>query len=367
MQAGRDVVVTVEHHVHHRGALALPVRVLLMLLVCVAGVVFVLRGGVFVWAAPGAVVLVALFSLWPVRRGTPTGRVFLVMSTFTQKYWVLDFLQRLHRSLDRKGLDLVLKVPDRDHDAAALAHDLRRVLTARSGYVGGVVWPTELRRSRPDLLEFCAEVALPVMFTDMEPFEDESDYPDNTAFVGYRAEDLGEEAGRWLVGHLRRCGVRNPHVLIVASHEHPDRQNRCVDLLRAEFDGISITVDDTCDFRRARAHDAVQTHIRSSGEPLDAVFCTSDDMALGAVDAIRANASPSTSDTVVVGIDGIPEVLNLITSATSPLRATAVQDTHRLAECAVEVLQKMLERRRTAKRTILKPQIFHVPWITEFA
>ncbi|MGW4116720.1 substrate-binding domain-containing protein [Actinosynnema sp. NPDC004786] len=127
-------------------------------------------------------------------------------------------------------------------------------------------------------------------------------------------------------------------------------------MLRSEFDGISIAVDDTCDFRRARAHDAVQAHIRSSGKPLDAVFCTSDDMALGAVDAIRANASPSTSDTVVVGIDGIPEVLNLITSATSPLRAKAVQDTHRLAECAVEVLQKMLERRRTASAPSSNPR-----------
>lgn len=201
----------------------------------------------------------------------------------------------------------------------------------------------------------------------MEPFDDECEYPDNTAFVGYRAADLGEETGRWLVGHLRRCGVRSPHVLIVASHEHPGRQNRCADLLRAESDGISITADDTCDFRRARAHDAVQAYIRSSGKPLDAVFCTSDDMALGAVDAIRANASPDTSDTVVVGIDGIPEALNLITSAASPLRATAVQDTHRLAGCAVEVLQKMLERRRTAKRTVLKPQVFHATWTTETA
>ncbi|WP_158854855.1 sugar ABC transporter substrate-binding protein [Saccharothrix deserti] len=364
VQAGRDAVVTVEHHVHHRGASVLPVRALLISLACATGLVLVLRGGVFVWAAPCVVVLVALLLLWPTRRGTTAGQVFLVMSAFTQKYWVLDFLQRLHHSLDRKGLDLVLKVPDRDHDASALAHDLRRVLTARSGYLGGFVWPTELGRSRPDLVEFCTELALPVVFTDMEPFEDESEYPANTAFVGYRGGDLGEEAGRWLVGHLRRRGVRRPHVLIVASHEHPDRQNRCADLLRAGFGGISITIDDTCDFRRSRAYDAVQAHIRSSGTPLDAVFCTSDDMALGAVDAIRANTSQHTSDTVVVGVDGNPEARSLIAAAVSPLRATVVQDSHRLAECAVEVLQKMLERRHTAKRTILKPEVFQAPWTT---
>lgn len=361
VQAGHDAVVTVEHHVHHRGASALSVRALLISLVCVAELVLAPLGRAFVWVVPCTVVPVALFLLWQLRGRSSTRRIFLVMSTFTQKYWVLDFLQRLHRSLDRKGLDLVLKVPDRDHDASALAHDLRRVLTARSGYLGGLIWPTELGRSRPDLVEFCAELALPVVFTDMEPFENESDYPENTAFVGYRAADLGEAAGRWLVGHLRRCGARRPRVLIVASHEHRDRQNRCADLLRAEFSEIEITVDNTCDFRRSRAHDAVQAHIRSSMTPLDAVFCTSDDMALGAVDAIRANPSQNTTDTVVVGVDGIPEVLNLITAAASPLRATAVQDTHRLAESAVEVLQKMLERRRTAKRTFLKPEVFQAP------
>jgi hypothetical protein len=35
----------------------------------------------------------------------------------------------------------------------------------------------------------------------------------------------------------------------VASNEHPDRQNRCADLLRAGFGGISITVADTCSFQ----------------------------------------------------------------------------------------------------------------------
>lgn len=176
---------------------------------------------------------------------------------------------------------------------------------------------------RPNHVEFCTELALPVVSTDMEPFEDESEYPENTAFVGYRGADLGEEAGRWLVVHLRQCGVRHPHVLIVASREHPDRQDRCADLLRARFGGVSITVDDTCDFRRGRAHDAVQAHIRSSGTPLDAVFCTSDDMAWGpsmrsAPTHRRTRSTPWSS--VSTGSR------NLIAAAAGPLRATMVQD-----------------------------------------
>ncbi len=329
VQAGRDAEVTLEHHVHHHAPLdrtRSPYR----------------------W--------------WPrIRSRETTNRVFLVMSTFSRKYWVLEFVRHLHHALDRRNLDLVLKVPDRDHDAAALAHDLRRVLTTRRGYLGGFVWPTELGRLRPQLAEFCAELALPVVFTDMEPFADEHEYPVDTAFVGYSSADLGDAAGRWLVNHLRARGVRRPRVLVVASHEHPDRQIRCAERLRTAFEDATITIDDTCDFRRTRAHDAVQARIRdweAHQVSLDAVFCTSDDMALGAVDAIRGTPARATADTVVVGVDGIPEARDLI-AAGSPLRATVVQDSHRLAESAVEVLQRLVEGRRTGTRTILKPEVLH--------
>lgn len=372
VQAGRDAVVTVEQHVHHWwpdgrsariGAAALGGAAVL------GGVGVVVRSGVLVqgvpaWTVPVAAVLVAVpLLVRRARRRTGTRHAFVVTSAFNQKYWIADLVQRLHRALDRKGMDLVLKLPDRDYDAAAQAHDLRRILTTRDGYLGGFVVPTELARVRPHLAEFCTELALPVVFTDLDPFDDESEYPDNAAFVGYVDPDLGTEAGRWLVADLRRRGVRRPHVLIVASSEHPDRQRYCADLLRTALGDVSITVDDTCAFNRSRAYDAVLAHIRSRDARqvrLDAVFCTNDEMALGTVDALRV--SQTTKDTVVIGIDGIQEVRDLIATAASPLRATVVQDSHRLAESAVEVLQRMLDGRKTLKRTILKPEVYQTPW-----
>jgi ribose transport system substrate-binding protein len=42
----------------------------------------------------------------------------------------------------------------------------------------------------------------------------------------------------------------------------------------------------------------------------------------------------------------------------SPLRATVVQDTHRLAGSAVNLLQKMHRGRPVPKRTILSAEIY---------
>ncbi|CCH31255.1 sugar ABC transporter substrate-binding protein [Actinosynnema sp. NPDC047251] len=307
VQAGRDVLVTVEQHLH------LPGR-----------------------------------SAWPEGKAR---QAFLVASAFDHKYWIAELVGRMHRALDRDGVDLVLKLPDRDYDAAAQAHLLRRVLAAGGDYVGGFVVPTEIDRLRPDLVEFCAELGRPVVFTDIEPFGPGHHHPANAAYVGYLGTAIGALAGRWLAAHLAH--VPRPRVLMIASREHRDRQDHCARVLREALCAVRITVDDGCAFDRVRAYRAVCAHLCAEPVP-DAVFCTNDEMALAAVDALRTAGSP---DTVVVGVDGVPEARDLIDSGTSPLRATVVQDSHRLAQCAVHILERMHDGRETPRRVILDPEI----------
>lgn len=362
MQAGRDVRI-----IHKQNARPWPRAGSPVLIggAAVAGGLALLSGGLLgptvpVWVVPLAVAAGVAVAL-PRSRGK---RVFLVTSAFRQKYWVAGFVQHLHGVLDRNGLDLVLKTPERDYDASAQAHHLRRLVHSRREYVGGFVLATEVPRMRSEIVEFCAEVRVPVVFTDIELFDDAARYPSNAAFVGYISADLGALAGHWLADHFTRHGVRRPKVLIVASQEHPDRQRCCVEVLRTRVNGISITVEDGCAFQRSRAYDAVRTHVRGLDVRhgrLDAVFCTNDEMALGAVDALHAIASPATGCTVIIGVDGVPEARALIDSGTSPLRATVVQDSHRLAECAIHVLTRMRRGRVAPKRTVLRPEVHQAP------
>jgi ribose transport system substrate-binding protein len=196
-----------------------------------------------------------------------------------------------------------------------------------------------------------------VVFTDLEPFVQEADYPDNSAFIGYSTGELGELAGKWLAARLR--GKKRPRVLIIASRDHFGRQERCAEILRQELTDVVIKVDDGCAFVRSRAQDAVRSYIRQldSRACLDAIFCTNDEMALGAVDAM-VTPVPATKDTVVIGVDGVLEAKALIDTATSPLRATVVQDTHRLAVGVVDLLTKMHRGRTVPKRTMLNAEIY---------
>ena len=318
------------------------------------------KGATLLWFAVAAVGAAAIS--WAVvitirRAWKRTPRVFLTTSAFSQKYYVAAFVQRMHGALDQEGIDMVLKVPDRDYDASAQSHHLRRILERRHDYLGGIVFAGEMQRLRGDLATFCERLRLPVVFTDLEPFEKETEYPDNSAYIGYDTGELGEIAGRWLVKHLR--GRKRPRVLIVASREHPQRQQRCEQVLRSALPDVVIALDDGCGFVRARARDAVRAHVRQLGprQCLDAIFCTNDEMALGAVDALSA-PTPATQATVVVGVDGVAEAKALIDTPGSPLRATVVQDAHRLAVSIADLLVKMHNGHPVPKRTILDAEIY---------
>ncbi|WIX84763.1 substrate-binding domain-containing protein [Amycolatopsis sp. DG1A-15b] len=313
-------------------------------------------GATILWSAlVSAVVALVFWAAFALRPRKKPGAAFLMTSAFKQKYYVAALVQRVHSALDRDDIDLVLKVPDRDYDAGAQAHHLRRILARKHAYIGGIVIAGEVSRLREDLATFCGESRLPVVFSDLEPFPTESEYPANTAFIGYDTGELGELAGDWLVKHLR--GRTGPRVLIIASLEHDSRQQRCEKALRSGLPEVDVVTDDRCGFVRSRAHNAVRTHLRklAPGQRFDAIFCTNDEMALGAVEALAAAA---TQDTIVVGIDGVLEARTLIDTADSPFRATVVQDTHRLAVGAVDLLVKMHRGYAVPKRTILKAEIY---------
>ncbi|MET8998708.1 sugar ABC transporter substrate-binding protein [Amycolatopsis sp. NPDC004169] len=314
-------------------------------------------GTTVIWSAAAAIACLAGFAAAR-RFGKPSPTAFLITSAFSQKYYVAALIQRIHSALDRDNIDLALKVPDRDYDAGAQAHHLRRILSKKRSYLGGIVIAGDVARLRDDLTRFCRELRLPVVFTDIEPFPAESDYPDNSAFVGYDTGELGELAGQWLVRQLH--GKKSPQVLIVASCEHSDRQRRCEKALRSTLPDVRITIDEQGDFMRSRAYTATRNHLRhlEPRQHLDAIFCTNDEMALGAVDALSASRSAATAATLVIGIDGVLEAKALIDSGSSPFRATVVQDTHRLAVATVDLLVKMHRGHTVPTRTILNAEVY---------
>jgi ABC-type sugar transport system substrate-binding protein len=79
-------------------------------------------------------------------------------------------------------------------------------------------------------------------------------------------------------------------------------------------------------------------------------------MALGAADALLFAGIPW-ADTVVAGVDGTPDARALIAACPGPLRATVVQDSYKVAEAAVRLLERMFGDESVPIRTSVPVEI----------
>jgi ribose transport system substrate-binding protein len=313
------------------------------------------------WPVTVGLALAALLLLLraPARRGRAPRRVFLIVAALTHKHWVPELIRDLHENLERRGYDLVLKVPDRDYSGTSQVRLLDGILRRRGEYAGGFIMVNEGEAIREDLARFCGKAGMPVVFVDAEPFEAEDAYPPGTAYVGCDDGKIGAAAAQWVARYLRGRKTRRAVVLAVNGGCYPRRERAFCEQLRAEVPDVQVT-GDCAGFSRAQARDIVAAHLRrfdAAGRKVHAVFCTNDEMALGAADALLFAKIPWAADTVVAGVDGTPDARALIEAAAGPLRATVVQDSYKVAEAAVALMERMLRSEHVPKRTGVPAEI----------
>lgn len=287
-------------------------------------------------------------------------QVFFVLCAFDGKRWVAELIHDLHNSLDRHRFELVLKVPERDYVHSEQVRHLQNLRERRNGYIGGIVSPAEPELLRNYLRSFCSSAGYPVIFVDIDPFGAAEDYPAGTAFVGYAPDVIGRCAADYVGEHARRSQISSPNVLVIGTNKlHIGRQAEFVKRLMFWFQAVEFTVDVSGDFDRARARKIVCENLRSKQHVIpNYIFCTNDEMALGAVDALSLMDIGNDGSVVVVGVDGIQEVRALIDSQKTPLRATVVQDSSLIAEKATELLDKAICGQRFKIYNYLDPRIY---------
>lgn len=212
---------------------------------------------------------------------------------------------------------------------------------------------------RRDLKEFCVSAGYPVVFVDIDPFDAAEGYPDGTAFVGYAPDVIGRCAADYVGEHSRRSLISSPVVLVIGSKLHIGRQTEFVKRLKSRLQDAKFIIDEDGDFDRTRAREIVCENLRSEEHVApNYIFCTNDEMALGAVDALGMLGFRNGGPITVVGVDGTPEARALIDSQKTPLRATVVQDSCRMAEIAIDLLDKAIRGKHVEKYNYLDPRIF---------
>ena len=324
-----------------------------------------LASAVPLWALVLACATGVSFAVLLVRGGNSRQcRVLLVVPAFVQKHWLAGLLKNMVHILESQGFDTVVKFPFHDYSGQEQLFQLDSARKRIREYAGVFIIPAEPGIMSPELKSFCADAGRPVIFIDVKPFPPGADYPPGSAFVGSDQAAIGSSAACWAAGHLSRGQKRaRPSVLVICGVSQADRQKRFVSVLQDRILGAKIEVDEQGGFSRENARDIVARHIRAAsgrGQELDLIFCANDEMALGALDAVYGEEASGRKCTnlAVVGVDGTSEAMAIIKSGGTPFRATVVQDSRIMAETAVGMLVKALNKEPIAAEVILPSYVY---------
>lgn len=157
------------------------------------------------------------------------------------------------------------------------------------------------------VLQEAQEAEIPVVLLDRQV--DSSDELYLTA-IGSNLVHEGEVAGEWLAAEV---GDRDCRIVelqgTTGSSPAIDRKTGFENAIGAH-DNLSITRSQTGDFTRALGKEVMESFIQAEngGRDICALYAHNDDMAVGAIQAIKEAGLKPGEDILIVSIDGVPDI-----------------------------------------------------------
>jgi galactofuranose transport system substrate-binding protein len=158
-----------------------------------------------------------------------------------------------------------------------------------------------------EVLEEIKDAGIPLILVDRA-----TDNPDDSLYVTFMGSNFveeGEKAGQWLVDYLTEKGRINDPINVVelqgtvGSAPANDRKTGFETKIK-DYANIQITKSQTGDFTRALGKEVMESFLKS-GDTIDVLYAHNDDMALGAIQAIKDAGLKPGQDIIIIGVDAV--------------------------------------------------------------
>lgn len=223
-----------------------------------------------------------------------------------------NFLTVLRNSIQElaDGKDGVeVQIEDAQNDVAKQLDQINNFIA--SGVDAIIVNPVDT--SATQALSAAAQSAgVPLVYVNRQPINLGS-LPDNQAFVGSNEIESGTLQAFEVCKQLRAAGKSNgarAYLFIgeLQNQSAIQRTKDVHDILATDMCNFITLIDEqTANYQRDEAQD-LMTNWLSAGEPFDAIFANNDEMAIGAIQAMKASGIDM-ADVVVGGIDATQDAL----------------------------------------------------------
>ena len=118
---------------------------------------------------------------------------------------------------------------------------------------------------------------------------------------------------------------------------------------------MKVIASETGDFSRTTGRQVMEKIIKAKGKQITAVYAHNDQMALGAIEALKAAGMQPGKDVLIVSIDGEKEALQAIING--EFNAT-VESSPRFGPLAFDTLEKYLNKRKLPTKIILEDRLY---------
>ena len=210
-------------------------------------------------------------------------------------------------------------------------------------------------------LQAAKEAGIPVILIDRE-LEGPKAGEDYVTFIGSNFIEEGKRAGEWLArqtdgkaGIIELLGTAGSSVA-------NDRHQGFVEAIRAYPDMKIIAAQDG-NFNRAQGQKVMESLIQAHGKNITAVYAHNDEMALGAIQALKAaNMNPG-RDVLVVSVDGQKSALEAIVRG--EMNAT-VECNPRFGPIAFDTLERFKRGEQIPPKIINTDRFFDATNVAQF-
>lgn len=212
---------------------------------------------------------------------------------------------------DKRGIDL--KISDAQQKQE---NQIKAVRSFVAQGVDAIFIAPVVATGWDSVLKEAKEAKIPVVLLDRQ-----IDTKDNSLYMTAVTSDTvheGRVAGEWLAKKTGgKCAVVELQGTVGSSPAI--NRKKGFDEVVAKNPGMKIVRTQSGDFTRAKGKEVMESFIKAEngGKGICAVYAHNDDMAVGAIQAIKEAGLKPGSDILVVSIDGVPDIFKAMAEGTA--------------------------------------------------
>jgi inositol transport system substrate-binding protein len=222
-----------------------------------------------------------------------------------------NFLTVLRNGIEAqsKGMDAEVQIEDAQNDVAKQLDQIKNF--AASGVQAIIVNPVDTSATQA-MTDAAAAAGIPLVYVNRQPINIDT-LPDNQAFVASNEVDSGTLETIEVCRLLKEAGKDPANIYVMqgelSNQAAVQRTADIYDVIKAGKCAVTINVIDqqTANWSRDQAT-SLMTNWMSTGKPFDAVIANNDEMAIGAIQAMKAGGIDMKA-VVVGGVDATQDAL----------------------------------------------------------